>query len=51
MERTFNMGIGMVAVVAGGKADGIAQQLRDAGEDVYRIGEIVTGSDPVRMEA
>ena len=51
MERTFNMGIGMVAVVANAQADDIAGRLRDAGEDVYRIGEIVTGSDPVRMEA
>jgi phosphoribosylformylglycinamidine cyclo-ligase len=50
MERTFNMGIGMVAVVAREKADEIAQQLRDAGEDVYRIGEVVTGSEPLRME-
>ena len=51
MERTFNMGIGMVAVVAHERVDDITQQLRDAGEGVYRIGEIVTGSEPVRMES
>ena len=51
MMRTFNMGIGMVAVVARESAEGITQLLRDAGETVYTVGEIATGSEPVRMEA
>ena len=51
MERTFNMGIGMIAVVARERASDIARTLRGAGETVVALGEIVTGSEPVRMES
>ena len=40
MNRTFNNGIGMVAVVAPADADAVAATLRAQGETVYRIGAI-----------
>lgn len=40
MARTFNCGIGMVVIVAPDQADDVAQLLEDAGEKVYRIGEV-----------
>jgi phosphoribosylformylglycinamidine cyclo-ligase len=40
MNRTFNNGIGMVAVVAAEHAEATAQTLRAAGETVYTIGTI-----------
>jgi phosphoribosylformylglycinamidine cyclo-ligase len=39
--RSFNMGIGMVCVVAAEKADDVAQRLREAGEEVFTIGTLV----------
>lgn len=41
MLRTFNCGIGMVAVVAAEEADRAADLFRQAGESVIRLGEIV----------
>ncbi len=38
--RTFNMGIGFVAILAEAKAEKAAAVLRNAGETVYRIGRI-----------
>lgn len=43
MLRTFNAGIGMVAVVAAQQADAIATLLRDAGEQVFVLGEVTQG--------
>ncbi|MDR2991522.1 MAG: phosphoribosylformylglycinamidine cyclo-ligase, partial [Burkholderiaceae bacterium] len=43
MSRTFNDGIGLVAVVAPEAADAAAATLRAQGETVYRIGTIVIG--------
>lgn len=43
MARTFNCGIGMVAVVSADKADAVAQALETAGETVHRIGGIEAG--------
>ena len=40
MLKTFNCGIGMVAVVAHGKADDVLAALREAGEAPIVIGEI-----------
>ena len=40
MNRTFNHGIGMVAVVAPEAADAVAATLQARGETVYRIGAI-----------
>jgi len=41
MHRVFNCGIGMVVVVSAAEADAVAATLREQGETVYRIGEIV----------
>jgi phosphoribosylformylglycinamidine cyclo-ligase len=43
MVRTFNCGIGMVLVVAGGEADKVTSDLEGAGESVFRIGRIEEG--------
>ncbi|MEO6218243.1 MAG: phosphoribosylformylglycinamidine cyclo-ligase [Sphingomonas sp.] len=43
MARTFNCGIGMVAVVAGGEVAGVTAALEAAGETVFRIGVIEAG--------
>lgn len=40
MNRTFNNGIGMVAIVAADEADAIAATLRAQGETVYAIGSV-----------
>jgi len=42
MLRTFNCGIGMIAIADPGKADGIAAALTREGEQVVRLGEIVS---------
>jgi phosphoribosylformylglycinamidine cyclo-ligase len=43
MLRTFNCGIGMIAVVEPAKADAVAAVLRQAGEAVVRLGEVIPG--------
>jgi phosphoribosylformylglycinamidine cyclo-ligase len=48
-ERTFNMGIGMIAIVAADEADAIAQSLRAADESVSLIGTIERGNELVVM--
>lgn len=45
MMRTFNCGIGMVVVVAGGQAAQVAAVLQEAGETVTPIGQIVPRRD------
>jgi phosphoribosylformylglycinamidine cyclo-ligase len=44
MYRTFNMGVGMVAVVAPEQAAALTQHLDRVGEAHHRIGEIVAGA-------
>lgn len=44
MARTFNLGIGMVAIVAAEEAPTIADRLTAAGEKVYTIGRVVAGA-------
>jgi phosphoribosylformylglycinamidine cyclo-ligase len=40
MLRTFNCGIGMVAICSVRVADAVADQLREAGQQTYRIGTV-----------
>jgi phosphoribosylformylglycinamidine cyclo-ligase len=42
--KTFNSGIGMIAVVAADRADALTAVLRDAGETVTRIGHVQAGA-------
>jgi len=44
MARTFNCGIGMAVIVSADNADGVAADLRAAGETVHTIGHIVHGA-------
>ena len=44
LARTFNCGIGMMAVAGPGDVDRATRILTDAGERVFRIGRIVSGS-------
>jgi len=44
MYRVFNMGIGFVLIVDPGQVDQVQEQLADAGEGVYRIGYIASGT-------
>jgi phosphoribosylformylglycinamidine cyclo-ligase len=53
MYRTFNCGVGMVAVVAAEDAERAITLLRDAGEDAWRLGEMVAaeqGKPPVILQ-
>ena len=43
MFNTFNMGVGMIAVVAAEDADKALETLKANGEDAYVLGEIVEG--------
>jgi phosphoribosylformylglycinamidine cyclo-ligase len=43
MLKTFNCGIGMVAVVAADRAKPLAALLGEAGETVVPLGRVVTG--------
>ena len=49
MERTFNMGIGMIAVVAPEDADRALALLTSRQVNAWAVGEIVEGSGQVRM--
>ncbi|HJM83107.1 MAG TPA: phosphoribosylformylglycinamidine cyclo-ligase [Nitrospinota bacterium] len=49
MMRTFNMGIGMVIVIAPQKADSLAKELKDVGETVFELGLIEDGRGITRM--
>jgi phosphoribosylformylglycinamidine cyclo-ligase len=44
MERTFNMGVGMVAVVAATDAGKATGMLRDRGVPTWQVGEITAGT-------
>ncbi|MCG9966615.1 phosphoribosylformylglycinamidine cyclo-ligase [Pelotomaculum terephthalicicum JT] len=48
MLRTFNMGVGMVAVVSEGEAGAVMDDLAARGEKSYLIGEVVEGEGGVR---
>ncbi|HSR49309.1 MAG TPA: phosphoribosylformylglycinamidine cyclo-ligase [Acidobacteriota bacterium] len=48
MFRTFNMGIGMVLIVASSEAERFRDALEQAGSDSLMLGEIVKGGGKVR---
>ena len=48
MLKTFNCGIGMVVVLAPENVDAVSSVLSAAGEQVYRLGEVVAGGEGVR---
>jgi phosphoribosylformylglycinamidine cyclo-ligase len=49
MFRTFNMGIGLILVVAAEQAAGVAERLAKAGETCFHIGEVVRGERAVEI--
>jgi phosphoribosylaminoimidazole (AIR) synthetase len=49
MFRTFNMGIGMILVVASGSAGLVESSLRSRGEPSCRLGELVVGQGVALM--
>lgn len=50
LYQVFNMGIGMVAIVAAEQAEAVLRASRKAGHHAWLIGEIVKGDGQVRME-
>ncbi len=49
MFRTFNMGIGMVAVIGAGDADLAISLLRAAGAEAWRCGAVIAGDRDVQL--
>ena len=49
MLRTFNCGIGMVAVIAAGEVDAVTAVLTREGETVVRLGEVIAVKDGPRV--
>jgi phosphoribosylformylglycinamidine cyclo-ligase len=49
MESTFNMGIGMVAIVSASDCDRGLAFLRGRGIDAWQVGEIIDGNGNVQM--
>jgi phosphoribosylformylglycinamidine cyclo-ligase len=47
MLRTFNMGIGLVAVVDAGQAEAVRAELLARGENNCLIGEVIKGRKEV----
>ena len=45
MLRTFNCGVGMVAIVAPEAADAVAETLATDGETVFRLGRVEPRQD------
>ena len=43
MDRVFNMGVGMIAIVPPAHADGVIDSLRSEGETAWMMGEIEAG--------
>lgn len=48
MRRTFNCGVGMVAVVAPDEAAAALSELADSGEKAWLLGRVTAGADGVR---
>jgi phosphoribosylformylglycinamidine cyclo-ligase len=50
MFRTFNMGLGMLAVVDPSHVPGALEALAEQGVDAYRVGQIQSGVQGVEWE-
>jgi phosphoribosylformylglycinamidine cyclo-ligase len=50
LYQVFNMGIGMVVIVANEAAHNVLSAIRAAGHDAWTIGEVVTGAGRSRVE-
>ena len=50
MFNTFNMGVGMIAIVAPEDAEKALAVLQAQGEDAYLIGEVVESEEGVILE-
>ncbi|RLB59607.1 MAG: phosphoribosylformylglycinamidine cyclo-ligase, partial [Deltaproteobacteria bacterium] len=46
LRRTFNLGVGLVVIVAPSVTDDAVEALRTAGDQAWVLGEIVAGQDP-----
>src|SRR5690606_35058876 len=44
MYATFNMGVGMIAIVSSDRANDVLERLGNAGEQAFRIGETTPGT-------
>ncbi|MBQ1891515.1 MAG: phosphoribosylformylglycinamidine cyclo-ligase [Firmicutes bacterium] len=49
MFNTYNMGVGMVVIVAPGDADKALEVLKESGEDAYVIGKVAKGEDKITI--
>ncbi|MBQ5414907.1 MAG: phosphoribosylformylglycinamidine cyclo-ligase, partial [Firmicutes bacterium] len=49
MFNTYNMGVGMVVIVAPGDADKALEVLKENGEDAYVIGKVAKGEDKITI--
>ena len=49
MHQVFNMGIGMMAIVSGQKADGILRGIRRRGHQAWIVGEVRKGRGKVKL--
>jgi phosphoribosylformylglycinamidine cyclo-ligase len=49
MDRTFNNGLGMIAIVPPGEADAVLRHLRTRRQPAYLVGEIAHGRRGVRL--
>ena len=50
MFRTFNMGLGLIAVVPSDQAEAALQAIRNTGESAYLVGEVVAGNREVTFQ-
>jgi phosphoribosylformylglycinamidine cyclo-ligase len=51
MEHVFNLGVGMLAVVAGDASERALDVVRASGHDAWIVGEVVEGHGRARVEA
>jgi len=49
MDKTFNMGVGMCAIVAADAADAALAVLRERGVPAWVLGEVVPGTGQARI--